>query len=337
MNSIQQQMNVLCSELGQDHLIVQGAGGNFSWKEGDVLWVKASGTWLSQALEKNIFVSVDLQEIQHKIAQNDFKITPATLDQAALKPSIETILHALMPQKFVAHLHPVDLVTLLIQADERWLKKLEQSALLNNYLLLDYAQPGIPLAKLLHDGLKNKKDAQLILLKNHGVVYAADTLDALKAGLAELLNSFQQPPVLSSAQEVSDAPQEILINDQVYLRHPGDDLRQLVTDEVLYELLEPNWAVCPDHIVFLGPQAVCFEKVAEIEFAVAEMPPLIFIKNAGIYLHPQWKLAQEMQLQFFYEVFRRLPKQPSISVLSNAEIGKLLNWDAETYRKNLMH
>jgi len=110
MNSIQQQINVMCSELGQDHLIVQGAGGNFSWKEDDVLWVKASGTWLSQATKKNIFVSVDLKEIQHKIAQNDFEITPATLDQAALKPSIETILHALMPQKFVAHLHPVDLV-----------------------------------------------------------------------------------------------------------------------------------------------------------------------------------------------------------------------------------
>ena len=337
MNSIQQQMNVLCSELGQDHLIVQGAGGNFSWKEEDVLWVKASGTWLSQALEKNIFVPVDLKEIQHKIAQNEFEITPTTLGQGALKPSIETILHALMPQKFVAHLHPVDLVTLLIQADESWLKKLAQSTLLNNYLLLDYAQPGIPLAKLLHDGLQNKKEAQLILLKNHGIVYAADTLDALKAGLAELLNGFQQSPVLSSDQEVSDAQQEITINDQVYLRHPSDDLSQLVTNEVFFEMLEPYWALCPDHIVFLGAKAICFEKVSEIQFAVTELPPLIFIKNVGIYLQPQWKLAQEMQLQFFYEVLRRLPKQTTISVLSNTEIGKLLNWDAETYRKNLMH
>ena len=337
MNSIQQQINVMCSELGQDHLIVQGAGGNFSWKEDDVLWVKASGTWLSQATKKNIFVSVNLKDIQHKIAQNDFEITPTTIDQAALKPSIETILHALMPQKFVAHLHPVDLVTLLIQADESWLKKLEQSALLKNYLLIDYAQPGIPLAKLLHDGLKNKKDAQLILLKNHGVVYAADTLDALKSGLEELLNGFKQSLVVSSAQEVSDAPQEITINDQVYVRHSGNDMRQLVTNELLYELLEPYWAMCPDHIVFLGAQAVCFEKVSEIQFALAQTPPLVFIKNAGIYLQPQWKPAQEMQLQFFYEVLRRLPKKPTIAVLSTSEIGKLLNWDAETYRKNLIH
>jgi hypothetical protein len=114
-------------------------------------------------------------------------------------------------------------------------------------------------------------------------------------------------------------------------------MRQLVTNELLYELLEPYWAICPDHIVFLGAQAVCFEKVSEIQFAPAQTPQLVFIKNAGIYLHPEWKPAQEMQLQFFYEVLSRLPKKPRISVLSTTEIGKLLNWDAETYRKNLIH
>ena len=37
-------------------LLVQGAGGNVSWKEEDTLWVKASGTWLSDASAEDIFL-----------------------------------------------------------------------------------------------------------------------------------------------------------------------------------------------------------------------------------------------------------------------------------------
>ena len=41
-------------------LLVQGAGGNSSVKQDDVLWVKASGAWLSEAKEKEMFVPVEL-------------------------------------------------------------------------------------------------------------------------------------------------------------------------------------------------------------------------------------------------------------------------------------
>ena len=35
-----------CQSLGRDPLLVQGAGGNVSWKDGEVLWVK-----LEEAIE----------------------------------------------------------------------------------------------------------------------------------------------------------------------------------------------------------------------------------------------------------------------------------------------
>ena len=44
-----------CSRIGADPLLVQGAGGNVSWKKGSVLWIKASGTWLAHA-KKTIFL-----------------------------------------------------------------------------------------------------------------------------------------------------------------------------------------------------------------------------------------------------------------------------------------
>jgi len=31
-----------CSRIGSDSTLVQGAGGNISWKDGNILWIKAS-------------------------------------------------------------------------------------------------------------------------------------------------------------------------------------------------------------------------------------------------------------------------------------------------------
>ena len=44
-----------CASIGSDPLLVQGPGGNVSWKENNCLWVKASGTWLASA-KKKIFL-----------------------------------------------------------------------------------------------------------------------------------------------------------------------------------------------------------------------------------------------------------------------------------------
>ena len=50
----------MSARVGANILLVQGAGGNSSVKHDDVLWVKASGAWLSEAEEKAMFVPVEL-------------------------------------------------------------------------------------------------------------------------------------------------------------------------------------------------------------------------------------------------------------------------------------
>ena len=61
-----------CEWIGSNPLLVQGAGGNISWKEGDVLWVKASGMWLIDATKENIFVPVDLKYIKQEVAKKKY-------------------------------------------------------------------------------------------------------------------------------------------------------------------------------------------------------------------------------------------------------------------------
>ena len=50
--NLAQEVAAYCARIGADPLLVQGAGGNASWKEAGTLWIKASGTWLADAGEK---------------------------------------------------------------------------------------------------------------------------------------------------------------------------------------------------------------------------------------------------------------------------------------------
>ncbi|HEY6601546.1 MAG TPA: class II aldolase, partial [Xanthobacteraceae bacterium] len=58
----------MSARVGRNMLLVQGAGGNSSIKHGDVLWVKASGTWLADAEDKEIFVPVSLSGARAALA-----------------------------------------------------------------------------------------------------------------------------------------------------------------------------------------------------------------------------------------------------------------------------
>jgi rhamnose utilization protein RhaD (predicted bifunctional aldolase and dehydrogenase) len=44
----------LSAALGADQLREQGAGGNTSIKRDGVVWIKASGTWLAEALVRRL-------------------------------------------------------------------------------------------------------------------------------------------------------------------------------------------------------------------------------------------------------------------------------------------
>src|SRR5690348_5482698 len=105
-----------CARIGRDPLLVQGAGGNVSWKDGDTLWVKASGTWLAEATQKDIFVPVDLRQLRTATARGDFSVVPVPIRATILRPSIETLLHSLMSHRIVVHLHAVDVLAHLVRA-----------------------------------------------------------------------------------------------------------------------------------------------------------------------------------------------------------------------------
>jgi len=115
--SIRESIEQYCAKIGLDSKLVQGAGGNVSWKDKDTLWIKASGEWLADANKKDIFLPIDLKHLEYSINISDFNVTPKTLSKTELRPSIETLFHAVMPHKVVLHLHPIVPLSYLVRKD----------------------------------------------------------------------------------------------------------------------------------------------------------------------------------------------------------------------------
>lgn len=319
-----------CAHIGTDHLLVQGAGGNVSWKDGDTLWIKASGTWLAEALEKDIFVPVNLHHLKNAIRSGDFTVTPILHGESALRPSIETLLHALMPHRVVVHLHAIEVLAHLVREN----CQADFMALLNSsvhWTIVEYYKPGAELAAAVSTALAQMKNADVIFLKNHGVVIGGADIAEVANTLETLITSLSTSPVGICHNTLPNLPAEIGHCNQ-YTRVQDAEIQQLALNPELFKRLDIDWALYPDHLVFLGARASAYKTWGTF-VGEHEQPELIFILGQGVFAKPTFNKAKHAQLRCYYDVIVRQNQNSSIKVLSNAHIAELLNWDAEQYRQ----
>jgi rhamnose utilization protein RhaD (predicted bifunctional aldolase and dehydrogenase) len=324
-----------CASIARDRLLVQAAGGNISWKSGSTLWIKASGTWLADAETKDIFVPVDRQPLDAALARGDYAVSPRALEGNALRPSIETLLHALMPHSFVVHLHPVDAVAHLVRCN----CEVELQAALGDafaWELVDYHKPGADLARAVHAKLLEKPGVQVVFLKNHGVIVGAETLveiDRLLKALNERL-VIQPRPLYGAVTSIHELTASVL-DGTVYQVSTDEQIHCLASDLELYQRLGDSWVICPDHVVFLGAVAVRVDELTDLGDTVLSVdpaPPFVFVKDMGVLENRAATLAQRAQLTFYLDVMIRQPASQPLETLSHDQIASLLNWDAEKYR-----
>lgn len=322
-----------CRAAGSDPLLVQGAGGNVSWKENDTLWIKASGTWLAEAGEKDIFVPVDLGHLRTALAAEDFGATPRVLGASTLRPSIETMLHALMPHPVVVHLHAVEILACLVRKDA---EAILDSALDGSlrWLVVPYHKPGAALAKAVAEALARRAGADVVFLQNHGVVLGGDDIAEVERLLSVLLSALAAEPPAYAEPEMPARPLPV-DSGLPYLPLADAEVQHLAMDESLYRRLSSCWVLYPDHAVFLGPKAACYDSIDGLAAAIRQPdggPDLVFVRGDGVYAKPSCGLAKQVQLRCYYDVLVRVPENCRLAPLDDSEVDALLNWDAEKYR-----
>ncbi len=320
-----QKLRELSARAGADPLLVQAAGGNTSLKDDGVMWIKSSGTWLKDAATRDIFVAVDHQAILTALARNDPACESCTgfvrgdLNASGLRPSIETTVHALLPQRVVVHVHCVNTIAWAIRADaeQRLSEKLQEFS----WAFIPYARPGLPLAGAISSRLK--PGVNVLVLGNHGLVVAADSvaaaatlLDRVVAAVSKPVRAAMKPDRAALAERCAGTAYQPAIMDETHA---------LATD-LLAVARGKSLVFYPDHVVFLG---------VGIATSFDGDPPLAAIPGEGVLIHQNAKPAIEPMGRCLADVMRRVEESDPLVALTDRDIDRLVNWDAEKYRQTL--
>jgi rhamnose utilization protein RhaD (predicted bifunctional aldolase and dehydrogenase) len=169
--------------LGRDATLVLHGGGNTSVKirernllgeEEEILYVKGSG-WDLETIRAEGFAPVRIEPLL-KLAKADALSDPQMVNELAIQvtragapaPSVETILHAVLPHKFVDHTH-ADAVLAITNTDGGEARIREIYG--NEVVIVPYVMPGFDLAKACARKFETEAKPSTIgmVLLHHGI------------------------------------------------------------------------------------------------------------------------------------------------------------------------
>ena len=167
--------------LGSEPRLVQHGGGNTSVKtmmrdvtgaDVEVLCVKGSGADMA-VIEPHGLPAVRLAGLQAlaglpALSDEDMVNTQRCnlLDAAAPNPSVETLLHAFLPHKFITHTHANAVLALTDQPDGA---EICAAVYGKRAALVPYLMPGFGLAKLAREVFETAPDCEGLILLKHGI------------------------------------------------------------------------------------------------------------------------------------------------------------------------
>jgi len=163
--------------LGRSDELVLHGGGNTSVKSvidgEEILFVKGSG-WDLVSIKAEGFAPVKmatlLQMAELKELSDSEMVSgqkAAMIDTTAPNPSVEAILHAIIPFKVVDHTHADAIVTM--SNSETGIENIKK--VFPNFLIVPYIMPGFILASKINEMIKDLDWSQCegIILHNHGI------------------------------------------------------------------------------------------------------------------------------------------------------------------------
>ena len=222
--------------LGRSDELVLHGGGNTSIKSEvdgeEILFVKGSG-WDLVSIKEEGFAPVRLQTLLDMVkleTLSDIDMVAsqkkAMIDPSAPNPSVEAILHALIPFKVVDHTHADAIVT--ISNSENG--KAHIKSLFPNFLIVPYVMPGFVLAKRIYEMTQwyDWEHCEGIILHNHGIF----TFDN------DAKESYQKMiEAVSKAEQFLDDYAPLDIDDEISpIEYDTTELQRLINDAKGYEI-----------------------------------------------------------------------------------------------------
>jgi rhamnose utilization protein RhaD (predicted bifunctional aldolase and dehydrogenase)/NAD(P)-dependent dehydrogenase (short-subunit alcohol dehydrogenase family) len=269
--------------IGRDPLLVLHGGGNTSVKtravddlgqEHDVIAVKGSGADMAE-IEPWGLPEVKLgpvREMRALAALSDEAMVNTQrlnlLNAAAPNPSVETLLHAFLPHKFVDHAHAAAVLSLVDQPDGTALAREVYNGRMG---FVPYIAPGFDLAKAAADVFDEKPDVEGLILHKHGIFTFGDTAQDAYERMIEMVSLAEarlregRPVVFQTAhvtaEPASAADIAPILRGACAIHHPGQEPSRFIAEfrsnsEILDYVNGADLAsysqrgvVTPDHII----------------------------------------------------------------------------------------
>lgn len=237
--------------LGRDASLVLHGGGNTSVKireknifgeEEDILYVKGSG-WDLGTIEAAGFSPVRMQYLL-RLAQLDAlsdtqmanELKSNMTNASAPAPSVEAILHAILPYKYVDHTHADAVVTLT--NTPHGLERVRE-AYGDAVVVIPYVMPGFKLSRLCAARFPAEAGPQTIgmVLLKHGIFSFGETARSAYERMIELVTRAEVYLEAHNAWHISIPPIDTPVAP---LRHELATLRRAVSDVAGFPMIMPS-------------------------------------------------------------------------------------------------
>jgi rhamnose utilization protein RhaD (predicted bifunctional aldolase and dehydrogenase) len=319
----------LTARIGADPLLTQASTGNSSIKLDGVLWIKASGKWMSDALDKDVLIPVDLKGIGKCF---DKGVDPASQYPGA---SIETAMHAaLLVHRVVLHVHSVNTIAWAVRKDAQ----VQLGRLLDglHWQWIPYVASGLPLARALQHALTTCPDTDVFVLGNHGLVIGGEDCCAVEKLLMELERRLAiqprpaHPADYAALEELSGGSSwELPDDDQVHALGTDSISQTILAGGLLYpcQALFCN-SISPDVFEPIRYPQDGYESLSEYS-----KRPFLIVADRGVLVNRTITPAELAMIGGLAQIVQRVDRATPLRYLTEAEVAIGCSLPGARYRE----
>ncbi|MDR1379896.1 MAG: SDR family NAD(P)-dependent oxidoreductase [Tannerella sp.] len=368
------QLIEISRKYGSDSRYVIAGGGNTSYKNGDRLWVKASGHALATITEEG-FAVLDRSKLnviserrysgdtaaREEEVKNDLAAACITKDR---RPSVETSMHNAIDYAFIVHLHPTAVNGLMCSKNA----EAETANLFgDDAVYIPYTDPGYVLFLEVEKRInahkeKNGKHPHIVLLQNHGIFVSADTTNEIETLYEKVIGKIEGKTVAAepdSAEPVCDSVQDVIPAIRMMIsRHGGlktlkirnnSRIGKFASSET--EFAKTATPFTPDAIVYCkskyiylahGDTESLLEKAQrEIDAYVEKngyTPRVIVIEGTGLVAVGDNAAGCDIILDVYEDMMKVAEIAQSFGgehPMTGRQIDFIDNWEVENYRRKV--
>lgn len=351
----------MSNRYGADPEYVLAGGGNTSFKSEKLLWVKGSGTALA-TIRPGDFVVLSRERLNDmwsaRYPENEAAresavlkdMMAARIEGETRRPSVETLLHNLFPQRYVLHVHPalVNGITCSVEG-EAAMKRLLPEA-----VWVEACKPGYLLAlacKTVMDDYRRRtgRDCDLLFLQNHGIFFAADTVEALDALAGHTMDTLSaavsRRPDLTPTEADGEAVRRIAGALRECL---GGGTVRFLSNPAIASYDPATGSLSPDHIVYAKARQLVLPEGADAGTVRARFaaftaengysPRIAFAQKLGMFAcgaSEAEAAAAEAVMLDAVKVTVYAGSFGGVSPMPAELVDFIVNWEAESYRSKV--